>query len=271
MDVYPDVAVASGAFKPGSGAARLLGALTDYARRQADGLIALGPCMRDRLVARSIPSERIQVVENWADGNLIQPRPWPPDRPLRVLYSGHFGLAHDFDTICPVMARLRTDTRFDFVFAGDGPRRAIVEDFCRAEGIDNARFLPYEETARLSEHFGACHIGLVTQAAASLGTVVPSKIYSLMAAGRPVVFVGPRQATPALTLEHFRCGWQVDPGDAGSLGSLLEVLAADLARVREAGARARQAFSEHYDLPSGVKRVVEILGFPTPVGATVRV
>ena len=260
MDVYPDVAVALGVLKPHSRLTRALGALADYARRRADGLIALGPCMRDRLAAHAIPLERIHVAENWADAGLIQPCPWPPEYPLTVLYSGHFGLAHEFDTIRAVMTRLQGDARFDFVFAGDGPRRAMVEDFCRAEGISNARFLPYQETARLSEHFGACHVGLVTQNRASLGTVVPSKIYGLMAAGRPVIFVGPREATPARTLEGFRCGWQVEPGDAEALAALLEVLAADGMRIREAGARARQAFLEHYDLPSGVSRIAEILG-----------
>ncbi len=260
MDVYPDVAVALGVLKPGSRVTRALGALADYARRQADGLIALGPCMRDRLVAHDIPSERVRVAENWADGGCIQPRPWPPEGTLRVLYSGHFGLAHEFDTVCAVMARLQSDARFEFVFAGDGPRRAMVEDFCRAEGISNVRFLPYQETARLSEHFGACHVGLVTQETTTLGTVVPSKIYSLMAAARPVIYVGPREATPARTLERFRCGWQVDPGDSGALVSLLELLAADLALVREAGARGHQAILEHYDLPAGVSRIAEILG-----------
>jgi colanic acid biosynthesis glycosyl transferase WcaI len=259
MDVYPDVAVALGVLKPHSRLTRALGALADYARRRADGIIALGPCMRDRLAARGIPPERIHVAENWADGSLIQPRPWQPDGSLRVLYSGNLGLAHDFDTVCAAMARLASDARFQFVFAGDGPRRRTVEDFCRAHAIHNARFLPYQESARLSEHFGACHVGLVTQTPESLGTVVPSKIYGLMAAARPVIFIGPRESTPALTLERFRCGWQVDPGDAGALGSLLELLATAPTLLREAGHRARQAFLQHHDLPAGVARIAAIL------------
>lgn len=196
MDVYPDVAVALGVLKPHSRLTRELGALADYARRRADGIIVLGPCMRDRLAARGVPPERIHVAENWADGSLIQPRPWPPDGSLRVLYSGNLGLAHDFDTISAAMARLASDARFQFVFAGDGPRRRTVEDFCRAHAIRNARFLPYQQSARLSEHSGACHVGLVTQTPESLGTVVPSKIYGLMAAARPVIFIGPPKPLP---------------------------------------------------------------------------
>jgi colanic acid biosynthesis glycosyl transferase WcaI len=276
MDVYPDVAVALGVLKPHSRLTRALGALADYARRRADGVIVLGPCMRDRLAARGIPPERIHVAENWADGELIRPLPFPgemetgwavhegtaepvPTSPLTVLYSGNLGLAHDFDTICAAMARLASDARFQFVFAGDGPRRRTVEDFCRAHAIHNARFLPYQQSARLSEHFGACHVGLVTQTPESLGTVVPSKIYALMAAARPVIFIGPRQATPALTLERFRCGWQIDPGDSESLIALLQLLASNPGLLREAGHRARQAFLQHYDLPIGVARIAAIL------------
>jgi glycosyltransferase involved in cell wall biosynthesis len=299
MDVYPDVAVALGVLKPHSRLTRALGALADYARRRADGIIVLGPCMKDRLAARGIPPERIHVAENWADGRLIQPLPFPgemgivprmadtatpehenpgqagastggppsqspifegvPTSPLTVLYSGNLGLAHDFDTVCAAMARLASDARFQFVFAGDGPRRRTVEDFCRAHAIRNARFLPYQESARLSEHFGACHVGLVTQTPESLGTVVPSKIYALMAAARPVIFIGPRQATPALTLERFRCGWQIDPGDSESLIALLQLLASNPGLLRDAGHRARQAFLQHYDLPIGVARIAAIL------------
>ncbi len=281
MDLYPDVAVALGVLKPGSPFTRLLCALANSVRRRADGVIALGPCMRDRLLAQGIPPERIHVVENWADGALIQPRPFPgemgtgwavhggtaepvPTSPLTLLYSGNLGRPHEADTICAAMRRLNNDARFRFVFAGFGSRRQAVEDFCRAHGITNVCTLPFQERANLAGHLAACHVGLVTQHPATLGSIVPSKIYGLMAAARPVIFIGPRESTPALTLERFHCGWQVDPGDAGALVSLLELLAADPALLREAGARARQAFLEHYDLPAGVARICSILGLAAP-------
>jgi glycosyltransferase involved in cell wall biosynthesis len=92
--------------------------------------------------------------------------------------------------------------------------------------------------------------------------VVPSKVYGIMAAGRPVLFVGPKAATPARIVERFRCGWRVEPGDVDGLVALLDLLAAHPDETRAAGRRARAAFEEHYDRPGGVARIREILGLP---------
>jgi len=259
MDVYPDIAVALGVFRPHSLLTRVSGGLADWSRRRADGIIALGECMRDRLLARGIPPERIHVAENWADGDLIRPQPRPAAGPLTILYSGNLGLAHDTGTLAAALAALGADARFRFVFAGGGPRRPWLEEFCAARNLANVAFLPYQPARRMSAHLGACDVGLVTQNPATLGCVVPSKTYPLMAAGRPVLFVGPRRATPALLVERFRCGWQIGPGDAVGLIALLELLAASPELVREAGARAREAFAAHYDRAPGVGRLCYIL------------
>jgi colanic acid biosynthesis glycosyl transferase WcaI len=266
MDVYPDIAEAVGVLAPGSVLTRAIGALADYSRRKADGVIALGPCMRERLIARSVPAGRIRTVENWADGALIRPRPFPPPEPFVLLYSGNLGLAHDADTIAAAMDRLKDDARFRFVFAGGGSRRAALETFCRSRGISNTLWMPYQSQEDLSAHLAACHVGLVTQAPASFGAVVPSKLYALMAGGRPVLFIGPRQATPALVIEKFRCGWQIDPGDSSALTDLLRLLAASPQLAQEAGVRAREAFVARYDLPVGVSGILDAIELAPPPG-----
>jgi colanic acid biosynthesis glycosyl transferase WcaI len=269
MDVYPDVAVALGVLRPRSLLTRATGALADYSRRHADGIIALGPCMRERLIARGIPAWKIHVADNWADGSQIRPRPLPKTPPFTILYSGNLGLAHDIETIATTMRRLASDGSVRFVFAGAGSRRKALEDLCHASQITNVSFLGYQQASRLCDHLAACHIGLVTQNPACLGAVVPSKVYALMAAARPILFIGPRDATSALNIKRFRCGWQIDPGDVEGLVSLIRLLAADPALIRQAGDRARQAFLDHYDLPIGVERICSILGLPTKAPAKV--
>src|SRR6266576_4616584 len=88
MDVYPDLAVNLGVLQRRSVFTRILGALADYARQRADGIIVLGDCMRRRLVAHGIPEHKIHVAENWADAQEISPRPFPKTRSLTFLYSG---------------------------------------------------------------------------------------------------------------------------------------------------------------------------------------
>lgn len=267
MDVYPDVAVALGVLPPRSFLTRATGALADYSRRHADRIIALGPCMRDRLIARGIPASKIQVAENWANGSQIRPQPFPKTSPLTVLYSGNLGMAHDVDTIAAAMRRLASDGRFRFVFAGAGSRRKPLENLC----LPNVTFLGYQDASRLSAHLAACHLGLVTQNPATLGCVVPSKTYALMAAARPILFIGPRDATPAKIIERTQCGWQIDPGDSEGLLSLLHLLASDQALIHQAAHRAHQAFLTHYNLPQGVAGICSILGISSPRPAPAKV
>ena len=260
MDVYPDVAVDLNVFRSTSWSSRLTGFLADYARGKADGIIALGECMRGRLMARGIPSEKIHIAENWADGNVIHSQPPASGHCLTVLYSGNLGLPHDVDTISAAMDQLQADDRFHFLFIGAGPRRKSLEQFCKSKELSHVSFAPHRKRDQLSQSLASAHIGLVTQRAECLGSVVPSKIYGLMAAGRPILFIGPRQATPSLIIERYRCGWQVDCGDAEGVVSLLRKLAAEPQLVRQAGFRAHQAFVEHYDLPIRLSRLCDVLG-----------
>jgi glycosyltransferase involved in cell wall biosynthesis len=261
MDLYPDIAVDLNVLKRRSIVTRLVGTLADISRNRADGIIALGDEMKARLIARGIPEHKILVAENWADGDEIIPRPFP-EGPLVLHYSGTLGLAHELHTISEAMRQLRDDNRFRFVFAGGGARRAQLEEFCLAEGIRNAEFRSYASRSELGQSLTEGHVGLITQIPETIGAVVPSKTYGIMAAGRPVLYIGPPGATPARVLEVHRCGWRVEPGDAAGLVRLLERLDQDRGLVREAGARARRAFERYYDKPIGVARILSILGVP---------
>ena len=264
MDVYPDVAVSLGYLKAGSLLERGIGLLADFSRRRADGIFALGECMKQRLVARGIAADRIFVTENWADSAAIQPieRPGSEDKPdnkLVILYSGNLGLAHDIETIAQAMLALRQSDRFSFIFTGGGPRRDELASFCRDHAIEAVAFRPYVQRMSLGESLGAGDIGLVTQRDGCTGVVVPSKVYGLMAAARPILFIGPAEATPARLIERFGCGWHVACGDADGLAALLVRLADRPAEVRAAGQRARQALLEHYDLALGVARICNLV------------
>jgi glycosyltransferase involved in cell wall biosynthesis len=103
-------------------------------------------------------------------------------------------------------------------------------------------------------------VGLVTQKAATVGAVVPSKVYGLMAAGRPVLYIGPDGGTPARLIRRFGCGWHVEPGDVAGLVAVLRRLSESPEEVEKAGARAYAAFREFYDRPAGVGRIVGIPG-----------
>lgn len=262
MDVYPDVAIDLNYIKSGGLVDRLAGFLADLSRRRSEGIIALGECMKERLMKRGIDPFRITVAENWADATAIQPLPRgaSDNTQLVLLYSGNLGLAHDLHTITASMLDLRMDDRFRFLFVGSGGRREELKGFCDAHQITSAELRPYVPRDNLSHSLSAGDIGLVTQRENCVGSVVPSKVYGLLAAGRPILFIGPANSTPARIVKRFACGWQIDCNDHGALTTLLRYLADNPQVVVRAGVQARQASVNHYDLPIGVARIIKVLG-----------
>ncbi len=270
QDLYPEIAVDLNYLKAGGLLHRTTGRIADAVRRHADGILVLGPCMRDRLIARGVAPNKIHIAEHWASSTAIQPLPRPGNpSDLVVLYSGNFGMAHDLETIQGAISNVRDDNRLRFVFAGTGDKRQVLADFCNAQGIGSVEFRPFVARDRLSEGLAVGDIGLVTQREASCGAVVPSKAYGILAAGRPLLFIGPAEATPALLIERHGCGWRVDCGDARGAGELLRFLADHPETVKSAGARAREALVRHYDLPQSVNRIADILGAGAPASTAV--
>ncbi|MGD1105742.1 MAG: glycosyltransferase family 4 protein [Terracidiphilus sp.] len=255
MDLYPDIAIALDI-----PVARWTSMMLDFPRRRADAVIAPGDCMKIRLLQHRIPEDRIVVAENWADGRTIFPLPFPAPPPLRILYSGNLGSAHDVATIRAVMVHLANHPDFQFVFTGGGLERRELIEFCQKRGIENVSFPSYVRLQDLGASLAECHLGLVTQKPVTLGAVVPSKIYGLMAAGRPVLYIGPAEATPALLIRRFECGWHFDCGDEAGVSAFLLRLVENPEELRRKGQNGREAFIAGYDKPAGVARVMRALG-----------
>ena len=130
----------------------------------------------------------------------------------------------------------------------------------RIVGIENISFQGYVRLQDLGASLAECHIGLVTQKPTTLGAIVPSKIYGLMAAGRPVLYIGPASATPAILIQKFDCGWQFDCGDEAGVAALLLRLIEDPEELHRKGQNGREAFIKNYDKPAGVARVMRAMG-----------
>jgi colanic acid biosynthesis glycosyl transferase WcaI len=255
MDVYPEIAVDVGMMKEDALLTRTLMAIAHRSRNYADTVWVLGDCMRDRIVSAGCAPERVQVHENWSHGELYERPVDPEPERLRLLYSGNLGLSHDVATLQGALLALRDDPRILVQIAGAGSKRGPLEALARAEALSNVEFLPYCSKPDLGRVLSSADIGLVTLQNGCEGAVVPSKVYGLMACGRPILFVGSQRATPAAIIRRFGCGWRVDCGDVDGLADTLRRLAAQPDLVREAGRRARAAFLEHYDAGGAVQRL----------------
>jgi glycosyltransferase involved in cell wall biosynthesis len=201
---------------------------------------------------------KLHIAENWATG---EPPPFSSpreSRPIVIRYSGNLGLAHDTETIGEVMLRLRNRHDVQFVFGGGGARRPALEQFVKQQGISNVQFVSYLDDQAFRRSLSECHVGLVTLRDKCLGTVVPSKTYSFLSAGRAFLYIGPEGGT-VTGIAAEGCGWQRSPGDVDGIVALLENLLDDPGLITQAGRRARAVFEERYSVSKGAGHLADVL------------
>jgi glycosyltransferase involved in cell wall biosynthesis len=253
MDIYPELAFELGMLSRRSPAGRLLAGIADFTLRRADGVIALGETMARRLRAAGAPN--VTVVHNWADGDAIRPCPteghalrdeWRWRDRFVVLYSGNLGMVHEFDTVLGAAELLRDEERVLFAFVGDGPRRAYVEREVGRRGLGNVEFRPHVARDALGQSLTAGDAHLVTLRESVAGLVVPSKIYGILAAGRPTLYVGPEQGEVDAILRDGDCGVRVGVGDSVALADEIRRYLRDEARRSDEGRRARKMFEGRF-------------------------
>ena len=256
MDLYPDVPIAFGIMKPNGLGAKFLEGVHRFCFRRCDRSVVLGRCMRDRLIGKGIPAEKIALIPPWADIDELEPLPrdenplrdeWDLQGKLVVMYSGNLGLAHDIDTLRGAMENLKDRDDIRFVFVGGGKLMSQLKDWCDEKKLANALFKPYQPREDIRKSLSLADLHLISQANAMTGLLVPSKLYGIMAAGRASIFVGKPEAEVALVLEENHAGRVVPIGDIDGLTNTIAELANAPEACRSMGNAARDAMKTTYD------------------------
>jgi glycosyltransferase involved in cell wall biosynthesis len=232
----------------------------------ADRVVAIGEAMADRIAAEGIASERLRVIHNWADGAAIVPREqsalrakWGLSDVFVAQYSGNLGRVHEFDTLLDAASLLRDDPSIRFVIVGQGPRHAGVRERAEREQLRNVTFLPLQPRGDLAESLGVGDVHVSVLDPRFDGLVLPSKLYGILAAGRPVVFIGDPRGESATLIASHGCGVSARSGDAPALAAALRTLRDDTGARLAMGRRAREAFERDYDMPIALSRWRDVL------------
>jgi colanic acid biosynthesis glycosyl transferase WcaI len=212
--------------------------------------VALSPGMAARLAAQRVPRERLAVIPNWADGELIRPLA-PQDNPLRAAwglgtrfvigYSGNLGWAHAVDPLIELMTLLEDEPGLVFLFIGAGSGYRALRTAIAARRVENVVFRPYQDRAQLPHSLTAPDVHLVTLRPEWEGLVMPSKLYGALAAGRPVVFIGDPEGDTA-RIVRAGPGLVARPDAMPALAAQIRALQRDPACLAQMGAAARRAY-----------------------------
>lgn len=264
QDIFPEAAEALGV---GGGVGRLLfkplRQLRNLSLKAAYANVVLGERMAAYAQSEGAPPDTIIIIPNWADGSAVKPVP-PSSNPLRkrwgldghfvVGYSGNLGRVHELDAILDAMALLQEGIgayanggAILFLFIGGGALQKRLRQEAASRGLRNFRVEDYQPGEQLAESLSTPDVHLVSLRPEFEGLIVPSKLYGVLAAGRPALFIGDSDGEAARVLRNAGCGLCVAAGDGAGLA--LNIL--ELSRSRERriamGRRARATFEASFD------------------------
>jgi colanic acid biosynthesis glycosyl transferase WcaI len=274
MDVYPDVAFELGALRRRSPAGLVLQGAGRWVLRSADLVVALGETMAARLCEQG--AGRVEVVHHWAieaDRSLVRPlvaeaaeqirREWGWRDRFVVMYSGNMGLAHDFSTVIDAaeeMERGRSGSpEVLFSFVGGGPQQSGVQQAVLLKRLAAVEFRDYVRRERLIGTLSAPDVHLVTLREKMPGLLVPSKIYGILAAGKPTIYVGPDRGEVFDILREGDCGIRVANGDVSSFIAAVERYRNEPGLAARHGANARELYARRFTREASVGRLVELI------------
>jgi colanic acid biosynthesis glycosyl transferase WcaI len=263
QDVYPDVAVELGVLVNPRVIA-LARRLERICYERADAVTVLSEDLKENVLVKARSDTRVQVIPNFVDTSTITPR--EADNAYRrefgltgkrvVMYAGNVGLSQSLDLIVDAAAALAYEEDLVFVINGGGAARPALER--KAEGLPNVRFVDIQPPDRLPEVLAAADLHLVPLKRGLARSSVPSKTYSVMAAGRPQLASVDGGSEITRLLELSGGGVAVAPEDPEAFTKALRDLLDAPERMEEMG-RAARAFVEGWASPAAVGRAYEEL------------
>jgi glycosyltransferase involved in cell wall biosynthesis len=247
QDVFPEIATELGRLRNPAVVGVLRGLVGGYLRR-ADRIVAIGERMRDRLEEKGAAPERLRVIPNWVDTAAITPQPreneWAQRQGLVsrfvVMHSGNVGHAQDLDTLVRSATFLRDLDDLRVVIAGFGARHAEIVSLARRLEVESAvRFLPYQRRERLPFSLASADVHVVGLAKGLAGYVVPSRLYGILSAARPVIAAADDESETARLVAEVGCGVVIPPGRPELLARTIREASEGAYDLAEMGRRGR--------------------------------
>ncbi len=235
-DLYPDIAINLGVVKKRGFIAKIWDFLNCLTWKRSAAIIVLNTSMKDRIMKKCPEvAHKISIIPNWSDPKEIQPmlkevNSFAVEHDLvdqfTVMYSGNMGRCHDIETLLEAILLLQ-DTPIKFVFVGGGDKRKYLKGKIKEYGLVNCLMLPYQPKENLTFSLTACDVSLVSINEHMEGLVVPSKLYSYLAAASTIVAICPEHSYLNTVLAEAKCGEGFCNGDSEGLANYLYKLSQD--------------------------------------------
>jgi colanic acid biosynthesis glycosyl transferase WcaI len=227
-----------------------LQAINRFLVSTADHITALGPTMRRRLVEKKgADASKVSVIPSWTDCDKIKPGPKDNDFARHhnlvgkfvVMHSGNIGLSQALESVLKSFVYLQEFRDIHVVFIGDGVKRDSLEQQSRDLGLNNVSFLPFQQKNALTTAWAAADVFIVSLKSGLAGYIVPSKLYGILAAGKPYVAAVDTESEVAIISNEFECGLLAEPENPKDIADKVLTLYRDPVLRMRMGENARNA------------------------------
>jgi glycosyltransferase involved in cell wall biosynthesis len=264
-DSYPEILIAVKKMRPGSVAASFLAYLNRWLYKYAAKIIVVGRDMAE-LTARKTEGLDIPIVTipNWAELESISPQPKEDNTLLAdlniadkfvFLYAGNMGHPNDVESIVACAESLLPDPRIHFIFLGAGVKRQWLSDQIRSRSLSNITLLDPRPRSEQQVFLNACDVALISLIDKMHGVSVPSRIYNILAVGKPIIALTERNSELARVVDEENVGWTVNAGSVNELlATIVHSASQPAAELKEMGERARAAAETKYSLQTALEK-----------------
>lgn len=228
QEIYPDIAVHLGLLRNRS-VIRAMEFVERLVYERASAVVVISDWFRRILRAKGVPDHKLRVIPNFVDVDFMQPQPRDNDFARHhglhdrfvVLYAGNIGLTQGFETILESARALRDLQDVCFVIIGDGVRQAWLRSEITALGLRNVLLLNYQPRSLVPQIYATSDLCLVPLKRGAAWGTFPSKIYTIMAAGRPALVVADADSEAAWLVAEAECGFLVPPENPAALAETI--------------------------------------------------
>jgi glycosyltransferase involved in cell wall biosynthesis len=260
MDLNPDEAIAAGALRVDSRAARWLNRLLRFSLSASAAVVVMDRFMRDRVVRKGVPPSRVAILPPWPHSDVVRYDAAGRDRfraghglagKFVVMYSGNHSPCHPLDTVLAAAVEMRAESQVAFLFVGGGSEFRKVEEFAKRHELHNILCLPYQPLAALAGSLSAADLHVVAMGDPFVGIVHPCKIYNILAVGSDCLYVGPRPSHISELAESLDAG-RIRCAQHGAVGEVVN-------HVRQASANEARRAAVHFDTGGQIAHMIDVV------------
>lgn len=256
-DLYPDMAVKFGYLRGKSIATKLFSFANNYVFKQSDKIIVLSNEMKEYFASHNGFEEKIEVIPNWYSEQSLASTSLTVNRDrneLRVLYGGNIGIVQDIDTLSAGIVSAKNIKAIHFDFAAHGNRLDNLFKIFEEEKLSNVKKIGFMPKEDYDQYLNKVDLAIISIDPRVQGLASPSKYYSYISKGIPVLFIGPDGMDIAKEICQERIGYVVENGDTEKLRNIFLSLSRDKSELIDMGKRASKLFIKKYTAEHSVRK-----------------